>query len=175
MYRIAYSLGIALTLLASAASAEDRAIAMVATLLPPPVEALRAAPVGNAAMVSVPVLKQAVQKGETITADNIILQEIPAAQAFASTIASADELTGQQTIRTIAAGQPVNRLHVRIAPAISRNQMVTMVFRKGGIELSGRGQALEDGALGQSIRVINPTTRSTTTGVVAAGGTVEIN
>lgn len=125
--------------------------------------------------VQVPVLKQPVQKGETIMAENITMQSIPASQSFASTIGSADELVGQQAIRPIPASQPVNRMHVRIAPQVSRNQAVTFVYRRGGVELTGHGQALEDGAVGQSIRVINPATRSTIVGTIAAGGLVEIN
>ncbi len=173
--RMVFTFGIAASLLA-AASAHAEGAAMVATLLPPPVEAFASsvnAPESHT--VSVPVLKQALQKGETITADNVTLQEIPASQSFTSTITGTDELVGQQAVRPLAAGAPINRLHVRVAPSISRNQAVTLVFKRGGIELTGRGQALEDGALGQSIRVINPTTRATLVGTVAAGAVVEVN
>jgi flagella basal body P-ring formation protein FlgA len=34
---------------------------------------------------------------------------------------------------------------------------------------------MEDGQVGQSVRVVNPATRSTIIGTVAADGTVEIN
>lgn len=145
----------------------------VATLLPPPVETLHAAT--QAQTIAVPVLKQPVQKGETITEANITLQEIPAAKAFASTITGAAELIGQQAVRPLMAGTPVNRLHVRVAPLVSRNQAVTFTFKRGGIELSGSGQALEDGQLGQSIRLINPATRSTILGTVTGNAAVEVN
>ncbi|PZP38924.1 MAG: flagella basal body P-ring formation protein FlgA [Pseudomonas fluorescens] len=147
---------------------------MVATLLPPPVEALKALPAANN-MVSVPVLKQPVQKGETIQADNVMMQEIPTSQAFASTITSMDELVGQQAVRPLGAATPVNRLHVKVAALVSRNQLVIMIYRKGGIELSGRAQALEDGQAGQTIRLINPATRSSITGTVTRDGSVEVN
>jgi flagella basal body P-ring formation protein FlgA len=163
---------IALTLLACPAWAEGT---MVATLLPPPVEALREAPALAADTIAVPVLKEAMAKGETITPENLTTKAIPTSQVYASTITSTDALIGQQLVRPLTAGQPLNKLHVRVAPAISRNQMVTLLFRRGGVELSGRAQALEDGQLGQSIRIINPATRSTLLGTVAAGGVVEVN
>jgi flagella basal body P-ring formation protein FlgA len=158
--------------LAAAGSAvgEDVAVASLPTLLPPPDVTTPAAKIAT-----VPVLKQAVQKGETITAENITMQQIPASQAFASTITDANELAGQQAIRPLIAGAPVNRLHVRVAPVISRNQSVTFIYRKGGVELSGRGQSLDDGQVGQSVRIINTATRSTIIGTVNADGTVEMN
>lgn len=165
---------LSLATLAHADAAPDGQYA-VATLLPPPVETRLEAAAPAAATVSVPVLKQPVQKGETITADNLTTLEIPAQQAFASTIASADELAGQQAVRPLGAGQPINRLHVRVAPMVARNQSVTFTFKRGGIELSGSGQALEDGQLGQSIRVINPATRSTILGTVTGNAAVAIN
>ena len=150
---------------------------MVATLLPPPDLATSPAspPSRQPDTLSVPVLKQPVQKGQTITAENLTTKAIPASQVYASTITTADDLTGQQAIRPLAANQPVNRLQVKVASLVSRNQAVTIVYRRGGIELSGRGQALEDGQAGQSVRVVNPDTRSTLVGTVATNGTVEIN
>lgn len=151
----------------------------VATLLPPPVEVLAAtsAPTNrrDETTTTVAVLKEPIQKGETIVADNVTTRNIPSSQAFASTIGSVNELIGQQAIRPLAASAPINRLHVRVAPSVMRNQAVTLVFKRGGIELTGRGQALEDGKLGQSIRVINPTTRTTIVGTIAEGGVVEVN
>lgn len=145
----------------------------VATLLPPPEQAQQT-PAAKA-MATVPVLKQPVQKGDIITPDNIITTEIPSAQVYVSTIDNIDELSGQQAVRSLPAGAAINRLHVRVAPMISRNEGVNMVFNRGGVELSARGQALEDGQRGESIRVMNPSTRSTILGTITAAGTVEIN
>lgn len=124
---------------------------------------------------SVPVLKQAVQKGETLTADVLTEATFPTSQVFASTLTNRDDLIGQQALRPLEAGKPINKLHVRVAPLISRNQIVTLVYQRGGVQLSGSAQALEDGQLGQSIRIVNPSTRSTLTGTVRAGGQVEVN
>ena len=159
-----------------AAAAVQAQVAAVPALLPPPVlPADMPQALAVTAEVQVPVLKQSLQRGQTITADNLVLQTLPASKVFASTITSVAELTGQQAVRPLEAGKPVNKLHVRVAPLVSRNQMVTLVYRKGGVKLSGSAQALDDGQQGQSIRVINPATRSTLTGTVAADGSVEVN
>lgn len=151
-------------------------------LLPPPVEALTTSPAAGyrnqapeADSVTVPVLKESLTKGTIILAEHLTEKTIPTSQAFASTVMTSDALIGQQLVRPLGAGMPINRLHVRVAPAVSRNQAVTLVYRRGGVELTGRATAMEDGQTGQSIRIVNPATRSTLIGTVAANGTVEMN
>lgn len=126
-------------------------------------------------MLSIPVLKQAVQKGQSISADNLMLAPTPASQVFVSTVTQPQQIEGLQAVRPLAAGQPISKLHVRVAPAVGRNTAVVLRFSRGGIELTGSGTALEDGQLGQSIKVLNPATRSTLIGTVHANNVVEIN
>lgn len=127
------------------------------------------------ANVQVPVLKEAIQKGQLITADDIALKDVSASQVFASTITESAQLENMQATRSLPADEPVNRLHVKVAPAIERGAAVTLRFAKGGIELTSKGQALEEGKLGQSIRVLNPATRATLVGVVQPQGVVQVN
>lgn len=137
----------------------------------PQVKATKPAP----ETMRVPVLKSALQRGETITEDNVTMVEVPTSQVFASTLTSAAELVGQEAVRPLAAGKAINKLHVRIAPLISRNQLVTLIYKRGGVTLTGTAQALEDGQAGQTIRIVNPSTRSTLNGVVGKDGSVEVN
>ncbi|NBV54134.1 MAG: flagella basal body P-ring formation protein FlgA [Proteobacteria bacterium] len=125
--------------------------------------------------ISVPVLKQAVQKGQTIMPENIMLQATSAGSVFASTVTQPQQIEGLQAVRPLAAGQPISKLHLRVAPAIARNTAVVLRFSRGGIELTGSGTALEDGQVGQTIKVLNPATRSTLIGTVHANNIVEIN
>jgi flagella basal body P-ring formation protein FlgA len=128
-----------------------------------------------AADVAVPVLKQSVHKGEVISAENIMSKPVPSSQVFASTVTDAAQLAGLQAIRPLAAQMPLNKMHLRLAPAVARNASVTLRFRQGGVELTGKGQALEDAALGGSVRVLNPATRATLVGTVAEDNIVDIN
>jgi flagellar basal body P-ring formation protein FlgA len=129
----------------------------------------------NVAVTTLPVLKQGVSKGEVITADNLVDKQIPTSQVFASTITDGNELSGQEATRTLAAGAPINKLHVRVAPAISKNDLVSIRYQQGSVELVVKGQALEDGQVGQSIRVLNPGTRTTLVGIVGKDNVVEVN
>lgn len=129
----------------------------------------------QAAMVAVPVLKAPLQKGAVIAEDNITTVEVPQNQVFPSTITQVDQLAGLTTQRPLAAGQPVNRIQVKATASITRNQSVSIRYTRGAVELTVKGQALEDGQIGQTIKVINPATRTTVAGVVKENGVVEIN
>lgn len=157
-------------LLALPVLAQAQALAVV-----PPVVGQPATPGTQEGMVSVPVLKEAVTRGQIIRAENITMQPVAAGRVFASTITSADVLAGQQANRNLAAGEPVNKLHVGVAPVVRRNSAVKLRFVRGGVELSSQGQALEDAGVGQAVRVLNPTTRTTLTGRVAEDGAVDVN
>jgi flagella basal body P-ring formation protein FlgA len=125
-------------------------------------------------MTTVPVLTSSVAKGTTLTAEMLTQQSVPASQVFASTITALPALLGQQTTRALTAGQPINRLHVRAVPLVARESAVTVLYQRGSVVLTGRGDALEDGQLGQSIRVRNPASRSTLVATVSGPGTVTV-
>jgi len=129
----------------------------------------------DAATVKVPVPLQPVGRGAIIEASQIAMQVVPSTQVYAGTVKTLQALVGQQALRPLPAGRPVNSLSVRVPPAVEDNQAVTIRYVKGGIELTGKGQALQDGQLGQSIKVLNPDTRTTIVGTVQAPGVVQIN
>lgn len=126
-------------------------------------------------VVAIPVLKAPIEKGTVLSADMLTTAEVPVREVFASTFTQAADVLGQQAVRPLAAGEPLNRLHLRVAPVVARGSAVTVSFSRGGVQLSGVGQALEDGRMGQSIRVLNTSSRATVVGVVSGPATVSVN
>jgi len=59
----------------------------------------------------------------------------------------------------IQAGTPVGSGLTRARPMMRRGQLVEAVFQEGSMTISLKVEALEDGALGQTVRVRNPKTR----------------
>lgn len=129
---------------------------------------------GEIPTTTIPVLTSSVAKGTAITADMLTQQAVPTSQVFASTITAPQALVGQQTTRALMAGQPINRLHVRAVPLVARESAVTVLYERGSVTLTGRADALEDGQLGQSIRVRNPASRTTLVATVSGPGTVTV-
>jgi hypothetical protein len=54
--------------------------------------------------------------------------------------------------------------------AVRRGQQVTLVYQVGGLSLSARMQAMEDGAIGQSVRLANPSSNRVILATVTGPG-----
>jgi flagellar basal body P-ring formation protein FlgA len=59
--------------------------------------------------------------------------------------------------------------------AVRRNDVVDVVIRGSGFELSANGTALDDAAIGEPVRVKTPTSAAPLRGTVVGAGLVEIS
>ena len=57
---------------------------------------------------------------------------------------------------------------------VARNTLVTLAYRRGNIELTTLGRALDHAGLHQPVRVVNVDSRLTVVGTVAGPGMVRI-
>lgn len=62
----------------------------------------------------------------------------------------------------------------RSAPVVARGEWVTLLARQGGIELEGPAEALEDGHVGQAVRVRSAGSSGSIVARVIAPGRVEV-
>ncbi|MCA3243685.1 MAG: flagellar basal body P-ring formation protein FlgA [Alphaproteobacteria bacterium] len=134
-----------------------------------------AAAAAPAPALSVPVPAGPLAKGTVIQAADLTSRTLPGNQVFVSTVQMPAQAIGRQTTRALPAGVPISTLHLRQPPVVSRGSVVDFRFARGGVQLQGTAQALEDGVAGQSIRLLNPATRATLVGVVQPGGLVLVN
>ncbi|MQY41984.1 flagellar basal body P-ring formation protein FlgA [Epibacterium sp. SM1969] len=90
-------------------------------------------------------------------------------------IAVADELVGQEARVALYAGRPIRPGDFGPPAIIERNDLVTLRFRNGSLTIATEGRALGRGAEGESIRVMNLSSRTTVSGRVKADGSIEVN
>jgi flagella basal body P-ring formation protein FlgA len=88
--------------------------------------------------------------------------------------ASIGELTGKQLRRFMPAGAAVRSADVRAPVLVTRNTLVRMQFVKGALTISAEGRALSNGALGEEVRVIALSSKSTIGGIVIGEGLVQV-
>jgi len=74
----------------------------------------------------------------------------------------------------VATGTPIFNRAVRPRPVVKRGELVDGVFVQGTLTISLKVEILEDGAMGQTVRVRNPKTRRELTGKVQNEETVSI-
>jgi flagella basal body P-ring formation protein FlgA len=108
-------------------------------------------------LVEVPVLARAVQAGETILPQDLVLRRLPADTLRGNFLQSAEDLAGLQAARPLMAGRILRTGDLVVPLLIRRGEQVTMTFSLGALQLIGVGVALDHGRRGETIQVQNPT------------------
>ena len=81
---------------------------------------------------------------------------------------------GQEARVTIYAGRAVMLADIGAATVVERNQVVPLQFHAGTLAILTEGRALERGAEGDVIRIMNLASRLTVTGRVMPDGSVNV-
>jgi flagella basal body P-ring formation protein FlgA len=84
------------------------------------------------------------------------------------------DLVGMEVKRRLRGGQALTFRDIGPRTAVKANAMVEVRWQAGPLSLVMRGRALEAGAVGDEIRVMNATTSRTLRGTIIAPGTVEV-
>ena len=121
---------------------------------------------------AVPV--RALARGEVVKASDFSIERRPKGEFASEPPAQAAEITGRAARRAVRAGQPLRSADLMKAEIVQRNDMVTLHYQVPGIILSMRGKALDSGAEGDTVSVLNIQSKRTIQGVVTAPGHVTV-
>ena len=79
---------------------------------------------------------------------------------------------GREVRRTVYAGQEVSLSNTQAPRLVTRNQIVTVKYIRGGLEITTSARAMEEGGLDDLVTVLNLQSRKLVTGVIQQGGWV---
>ncbi|MER5170798.1 flagellar basal body P-ring formation chaperone FlgA [Thioclava sp. GXIMD2076] len=85
------------------------------------------------------------------------------------------DAVGLETRVAIYAGRPIRPEHLSAPAIIERNQTVSLAYNRGSLTIITEGRALERAAIGDSIRVMNVSSRTTVSATISADGTAYVN
>jgi flagella basal body P-ring formation protein FlgA len=125
-------------------------------------------------MAQVPVPKRLISAGEIIAADDLEWQAVRLTRLSGNSLTDAEQLVGRMAKRPLKAGQVLRQSDVAVSPVIRKNDLIRLVVKTGQMTLSVQGKALQDAALGQTIRVMNVNSNRQLSGTVVDAGTVAI-
>lgn len=125
-------------------------------------------------LVELPVLTRGLGKGKIIRAEDLGMVEMRASQSQQNTARDESDLIGLETKRALQANRPIRLSDVQTPILVKKGALVTMLVRTPAMSLSAVGQALEDGAKGDVIRILNPKSRKTVQGTVVSKGQVQM-
>ncbi|MCD8497239.1 MAG: flagellar basal body P-ring formation chaperone FlgA [Alphaproteobacteria bacterium] len=125
-------------------------------------------------IVSVPVLKESLNYGAIIRARDIEVVDVPGRQISSKMILDTQNIIGMTPRRTIVAGTPLSDDQLAAPQIIERGKSVIMVYRSGPLVLTAQGKALDNGAKGDVVRVVNVSTNRSLEAIATGEGEVEI-
>jgi flagella basal body P-ring formation protein FlgA len=119
-------------------------------------------------------LLRAVRAGETIKASDVATERRPRADVGNETI-SVDQAVGMAAKHALRAGQALRTGDLIKPQVVQRNEAITLTYEVPGILLTVRGKALEAGAVGDIIGVLNIQSNRTIQATVTGPGRVAID
>ncbi len=111
------------------------------------------------------VAADVIRAGDSVTVANAELPEGEDPGVY-------DLFAGREVKRTVYAGQAITIENTRPVRLVTRNQVVTIKYIKGPLEISTTGRAMGEAALNETVSVLNLQSRQMVQGVVQADGWV---
>lgn len=122
----------------------------------------------------IPVLKTALRSGDVISASDIDYIDMRSNIITNSMIIDAKKLIGQTPRRGVAALRPLTLTDVQLPIIVKKGDSVTMALKSNSISLTAQGKALDNGAVGDNIRVMNISSKQTIDATVTGEQTVTV-
>ncbi len=115
-----------------------------------------------------------IMRDEIIKADDLEIKKMRSNRLREDDVISQNQLVGKQAVRTIKAGKPVSKRDIREEIVIRKGQNVLAVYNHKGLQITAKLEALEDGAKGNKIKLLNTKSQKEIFGEVVDKNTVNI-
>ena len=125
-------------------------------------------------LTPVPVLTRRMLPGDIIKASDVVMISVAANQVNQEAVLETRALVGQTPRRPLREREPVLVSDVRAPILVTKGSIVTMVLESPGLLLTAKGQALDDGSKGETIRILNTQSSRTIEAVVTAAGAARV-
>lgn len=125
-------------------------------------------------MVDVPVPTRRILPGEVIGEDDLTAVPIPMERLSDTVATNRGALVGMASRRQLPAGRLIQSSAVGAPLVVQRNKPVSLVYEDGPLQLLARGRALQDGGVGDVVRVMNVASSIVVTGTITGPQTVAV-
>lgn len=123
--------------------------------------------------VEVAVLTRDIERTEMLKSSDVAQERRPRADVTGEP-ATRDRTIGMQLRRPMRAGTPIRLADIAKPELVQRDQNVTIIYQVPGLYLTTRGKAVESGAEGDTVTVLNVQTKRTLTGIVTGRGQITV-
>ncbi|HAO35963.1 MULTISPECIES: flagellar basal body P-ring formation chaperone FlgA [unclassified Hyphomonas] len=111
------------------------------------------------------VVKEVIRAGDTVTAANISTET-------GALVDTDNPLLGREVRRTVYVGQELSMDDTRPARLVRRNQLVTVKFVSGALEITTTGRAMGEATEDEAVAILNLNSKKIVNGIVQKDGWV---
>ncbi|WP_170418309.1 flagellar basal body P-ring formation chaperone FlgA [Ruegeria atlantica] len=122
------------------------------------------------ALAEIVVSKRTIRAKEIISAADLETKD----QFVPNAVTRPEFVIGQEARVTLYPGRPIREGDFGPPAIVDRNDLVVLVFDRRPLSITAEGRALGRGAVGDRIRVMNLSSRSTVTGHIRSDGQIEV-
>jgi flagellar basal body P-ring formation protein FlgA len=126
-------------------------------------------------MMELPVTTRRLAAGAVIGNEDVHLGRVRTSLVHGEVVYRPADAVGLQLRHPVVAGQPLAVGELVRPSLVQRGANVLMVLESAGIALTAQGQALEAGASGERIRVLNPSSHAVVEAEVTGAGSVRVS
>jgi flagella basal body P-ring formation protein FlgA len=117
---------------------------------------------------------RAIRRGEIVTRGDVAIERRPRNTIGGDVLLRTDAALGMAVRRMLRAGEPLRQADLMRPELVRRDDTVTLTYQVPGMLLTVRGKALQAGAEGETVSVLNLQSKRTVHGTVAGPGRVSV-
>ncbi|RMG41550.1 MAG: flagella basal body P-ring formation protein FlgA [Candidatus Dadabacteria bacterium] len=122
----------------------------------------------------VPVANRPINRGAVISKDDVMMARMNVNLIPRDAARDPESIIGLETSKEISYGEVFRKNKLSIPPVIETGAPVTLTYKSRFFQATATGTAIEDGIVGQEIRVRNNSSRKVVRGTVLEAGLVEV-
>ncbi len=126
-------------------------------------------------MIDVVAVTQPLRRGDILKEENLDVIRMARSKVPAGALTDPDDVVGKQARTNIRANAPLARKDFQRPILIRRSEKVTVTYLMSGMKLTSRAQAMDDGAKGDVIDVMNLQSRRIVPAIVTSRGQVRVH
>ncbi len=127
------------------------------------------------ATVEVATAARTIERGVILKDADLIMERRARSEVGRDVITSPAQAVGLAPRGGLQAGRPIRSVELMKPDLVQRNETVTLVYEVPGVVLTVRGKAVEGGAEGDVVNVLNEQSKRTLQGIIVGPGRVAIN
>jgi flagella basal body P-ring formation protein FlgA len=126
-------------------------------------------------VTDVPVLARDVAPGDVVRAQDVQWIRLPSDRVSNNIVTTEAGLVGMSPRYPVRTGEPLRMSDMQPPVVVAKGATVDMNYVSGALTLLARGRALQSGAVGDTIDIVNPRSNRTVQGIVEGPNVVRID